>query len=126
VGETKQRRKVLKTKCKVQGKCCNLVIDGHGGTKNLVSTKIMDNLKLKSLVHPNPYKFSWLQKGQHVTMNKQCLLNFQIGSLQEHVFCDMVEMDACHILLGRTWLFAKQFYHDIQENTCYYRNDGQR
>jgi hypothetical protein len=26
--EPEQRKKVFKTKCKVQGKCCNLIIDG--------------------------------------------------------------------------------------------------
>lgn len=61
VEEPEQRRKVFKTKCKVQGKCCNLVIDG-GNTENLVSTEAMDKLKLKNLVHPNRYKLSWLQK----------------------------------------------------------------
>jgi hypothetical protein len=35
--EPKPRKRVFKTKCKVQGKCCNLIIDG-GSTKNLVST----------------------------------------------------------------------------------------
>jgi hypothetical protein len=30
--EPEQRKKVFKTKCKVQGKCCNLIIDG-GSTK---------------------------------------------------------------------------------------------
>lgn len=61
VEEPKQRKKVFKTKCKVQGKCCNLIIDG-GSTENLVSTKVMEKLKLKSLVHPNPYRVSWLKR----------------------------------------------------------------
>jgi hypothetical protein len=102
--ELEQRNKVFKTKCKVQGKCCNLVIDG-GSTENLVSTEVMEKLKLKRLVHPTPYHVSWLKRGQQVTMTEQCLLSFQIGSLQEQVLCDVVEMDVCHILLGRPWLF---------------------
>jgi hypothetical protein len=40
-----------------------------------------------------------------VTVTEQCLLNFQIGKFSEQVLCDIVEMDACHVLLGRPWLF---------------------
>ena len=57
-----QRKKVFKTKCKVQGKCCNLIIDG-GSNENLMSTEVMEKLKLKSLVHPNTYRISWLKRG---------------------------------------------------------------
>jgi hypothetical protein len=61
--EPEQRKKVFKTKCKIQDKCCHLVIDG-GSTKNLVSTEVMEKLKLKIIPHPNPYKVSWLKRGQ--------------------------------------------------------------
>ena len=50
VEEPAQRKKFFKMKCKVQGKCCNLIIDG-GNTKNLVSTQVMEKLKLKCLEH---------------------------------------------------------------------------
>ena len=49
-----QRKKVFKTKCKVQGKCCNLNIYS-GSIENLVSTVVMEKMKLKILDHPNPY-----------------------------------------------------------------------
>lgn len=52
--ELEQRKKVFKAKRKVRGKSCNLIID-VGITKNLVSTEVMEKLKLKSLVHPSPY-----------------------------------------------------------------------
>jgi hypothetical protein len=77
-----------------------LVIDGRS-TKNLVSIKVMDNLKLKSIPHANPYQVSWLKKGHHVILIEQCLLSFHIGKFNENVLCDIVEMDACHVLPGR-------------------------
>jgi hypothetical protein len=122
--EPEQRKKVFKTKCKVQGKCCNLIIDG-GSTENLVSTEVMNKLNLTRLNHPNPYRVSWLNKGQHVTVTEQCLLNFQIGSFQEKVLCDVIEMDVCHILLGIPWLFDRQVHHDGKENTYEFKKDGQ-
>ena len=46
--ELEQIKKAFKSKCEIQGKCCNLVIDG-GSTKNLVSMKVMEKLKLKDV-----------------------------------------------------------------------------
>jgi hypothetical protein len=60
-----------------------------------------------------------------VIVTKQCLLNFQIRSFQENVLCDVIEMDACHILLGRPWLFDSQVHHDGKENTYEFKKDGQ-
>lgn len=60
-----------------------------------------------------------------MTMTKQCLLSFQIWSLQEQVLCDAVEMDACHILLGRQWLFDRKVHHGGRENTYEFKKDGQ-
>ena len=56
------------------------MIDG-GSAKNLVSNEVMEKLKLKSLVHPNPYRVSWLKIGQQVTIAEQYFYSFQIGSL---------------------------------------------
>ena len=56
---------MFKMKSKMQGKCCKLIIDG-GSTKNLVSTEVKRKLNLKC-EHHNPYRVSWLKKGQQVT-----------------------------------------------------------
>jgi hypothetical protein len=67
--ELEQQKKVFKTKCMVQIKCCDLIIDG-GSTENLVSTEVMKKLNLTRLNHLNPYHVSWLNKGQQVTVTK--------------------------------------------------------
>jgi hypothetical protein len=94
VEEPEQRKKSFKTKCKIQDKCCHLVIDGRS-TENLVSIEVMEKWKLKIIPHPNPYKVSWLKRGQHHTVTHICLLSFQIGKFSEQVLCYIVEMDAC-------------------------------
>lgn len=42
------------------------------------------------------------------------------------MFCDLVEMDACHILLGIPWLFDMHVYHGSMVNTYEFRKNGQR
>jgi hypothetical protein len=61
-----------------------------------------------------------------VIVTQQCLLNFQIGNLNEKILCDVVEMEACHILLGRPWLFDRNVSHDGRENTYEFKKDGHR
>eukprot|EP00253_Pinus_taeda_P031683 PITA_31683 len=60
--EPTQRKSILKTVCKSKEKCCEVVINS-GSTDNLVSTEMVEKLGLVKIVHPTPYKVSWLQKG---------------------------------------------------------------
>jgi hypothetical protein len=43
-------------------------------------------------------------------------LNFAIGSYHDVVECDVVPMQACHILLGRPWQFDKNSMHHRRLN----------
>jgi hypothetical protein len=54
--------------------------------------------------HPTPYWLEWLTKGNEVTVSKRCLVSFSIGTkYMDMVWCDVVDMDTCHLLLGRPW-----------------------
>ena len=57
VDEPPQRKALFRTVCKVQGKCCKVIIDGES-TDNLVSTEVIEKLKLPKTKHPIPYKVS--------------------------------------------------------------------
>jgi len=39
-------------------------------------------------------------------------IELSIGNYKEKVLCDIVSMDACHILLGRPWQFDKKTMHN--------------
>lgn len=42
---------------------------------------------------------------------------FSIGNnYKDKVWCDVVAMDACHILLGRHWQFDRSVLHDGRKN----------
>jgi hypothetical protein len=81
---------------------CKVIID-NGSTKNLVSIELVEKLELKTTAHPRPYKVSWMQKGNEVTIGKQCLVEIKIGGYKDEILCVVIPMDICHILLGRTW-----------------------
>ena len=97
-----QRRNLFRSMCKAKGKCYKLIVD-NGSTDNLVSIEMVENMGLKNIAHPTPYRVSWLQKGHQVLVNEQFLVEFQIGTYNDQVFYDVVPMDTCHMFLGRPW-----------------------
>ncbi|GJQ90212.1 reverse transcriptase domain-containing protein [Tanacetum coccineum] len=43
----------------------------------------------------------------------------------DEVWCDVVPMDACHMLLGRPWQFDRKTMHDGYKNTYSFKKDGE-
>ena len=79
---------------------------------------MVENLKLKKVKHPTPYKVSWLHKGHRLLVIEQSEVEFQINRYQDKVDCDIIPMDACHVLLGRPWQFDRKVVHNGSKS-CY-------
>lgn len=95
------RTNIFRTRCTSKGKVCQVIIDS-GSFENMVSKEMVDKLKLKCDTHPHPYQIVWFKKGNEVTINKICLIMFSIGKNYKYeAWCDVIPMDACHMLLGR-------------------------
>ena len=43
---------------------------------------------------------------------KQVKVKLSVGNYEDKVLCDVVPMEACHILLGRPWQFRKKTMHN--------------
>ncbi|CAM8960386.1 unnamed protein product [Rhodiola kirilowii] len=118
------RHNIFHTKCTSGGKVCNVIVDG-GSCENVVSNTMVEKLGLSTEDHPQPYKLSWFKKGNEVKVSKRCLVKFSIGKkYTDEVWCDVVPMDACHILLGRPWQFDRRTKHDGFKNTYTFQKDG--
>jgi CTP:phosphocholine cytidylyltransferase-like protein len=95
------RNNIFHTRCTSHGKVCDVIIDS-GSCENVVSENMVQKLPLKTEKHPKLYKLSWLEKDKCVQVDQRCLVNFSIGEkYRDEVWCDVVLMDACHLLLGR-------------------------
>ncbi|XP_074265606.1 uncharacterized protein LOC141588049 [Silene latifolia] len=117
---------IFRSRCTVQGRVCNLIIDG-GSCTNVASTIMVSKLSLPTQEHPNPYKLRWLSKGSEVRVDKQCIVPFSIGKVyKDEVLCDVVPMDACHLLLGRPWEFDRNTTHQGKENVYVFKHNGKR
>lgn len=79
----------------------------------------MGKLSLTPEPHPKPYILAWIQKGSTVNVNHRVLVNFYVGANYiDVVWCDVVPMDVCHLLLGRPWQFDRGVIYYGHNNTC--------
>ncbi|KAH9312587.1 hypothetical protein KI387_027622, partial [Taxus chinensis] len=91
----------------------------------MVSNEMVDKLGLHCEKNPKPYRIAWFKKGNEVTIDKRCLIRFSIGnSYKDEIWCDVIPMDACHMLLGRPWQFDRKVIHDGGKNTYTFWKDG--
>lgn len=118
------RHNIFRTKCTAKGKVCSIIID-DGSCEKMVATTMVEKLGLLVENHPEPYQLTWLKKGNIVSVTKRCLVHFSIGNkYTDEVWCEVIPMDACHILLGRPWQYDRRTKHDGFHNTYSFKKDG--
>jgi hypothetical protein len=56
-----------------------------------------------------------------VKITETCHIKFSIGkNYVDEVTCDVVEMDACHIILGRPWQYDVDATHKGRDNVYFF------
>jgi len=67
---------------------------------------------------PFPYTIQWLNQGKGIQVSSRCLVSLSIGkNYKDEIWCDVTPMDACHVILGRPWLFDRNVMRDGRMNT---------
>ena len=56
-----QSNSLFRTACKTKDRVCKVIVD-RSSIDNIISTEMVEKLELETVVHPSPYRVSWLQK----------------------------------------------------------------
>ena len=99
-----QRHQLFRTRCTINDKLFQLIIDS-GSFENIIGREVVRDLKFPIEKHPHPYTIGWVKAVEKIEVNECCKVPFSIGKYQDEVYCDVVEMDAYHLLFGRLWQF---------------------
>ncbi|XP_020887113.1 uncharacterized protein LOC110229999 [Arabidopsis lyrata subsp. lyrata] len=117
------RTALFRSTCTIKDKICKIIIDS-GSCTNAISEEAVRKLGIKSVSHPAPYPLAWLNNGTDIRVSKQALVSFSIGVYKDSVYCDILPMDACHLLLGRPWQFDRATNHNGKDNTYSFTFEG--
>ncbi|GJX32582.1 putative nucleotidyltransferase, ribonuclease H [Tanacetum coccineum] len=101
-GDDWLKHNIFQSTCTISGKVCTFVCDSDS-CDNLIAAEAVQKLGLKTENHPNPYKLQWLKEGDE---------------------CDVVPIDACHLLLGRPWEYDRDITHNGRTNTYSFLFEG--
>lgn len=78
----------------------DLIID-NGNQEYIISKGAVEKLNFVIERHPDPYTIGWIKTLGNIKVTESCRVPFFIGRYRDEVYCDIVDMDACHLLLGR-------------------------
>jgi len=120
-----KRENIFHTRCLINNKLCSTIIDG-GSCANVTSTRVVEKLGLPTISHTKSYKLQWLSAEGEIMVNKQVHITFAIGKYKDKILCDVVPMEATHILLGRPWQYDRQVLHDGLTNKMTFTFQGHK
>ena len=66
----------------------------------------------------------WIKKVGAICLDERCKMPFSIGKYFDEVYCDIVDIDACHILFGSPWQFDMDAKHSGMKNTYEFEKEG--
>jgi hypothetical protein len=82
------------------------------------------NIGLTTHAHTHPYYIQWLNNSGKAKVTHIACVHFSIGTYHDYANCDVIPMQACSLLLGRSWMFDTNAVHHGRANKYTLINKG--
>ena len=117
-----KRHSIFHTNLKYGDKSYKLIID-NGSERNVISSRGVVRLGLKTEPIPKPFRVAWIDNTSlHIT--QQCRVPLSPGDFKEDVLCVVISMDVSHILLGCPWLYDHDVIIHGRSNKHAFKHEG--
>jgi hypothetical protein len=74
-----------------------------------------------------PYKIRWIKQGPDTLVTERSRFTFSIRKhYSDSILCDVVEMNACHLILGRPWQYDVDAQHKGRDNIYIVFQEGRK
>ncbi|XP_020245285.1 uncharacterized protein LOC109823419 [Asparagus officinalis] len=114
--DSSRQHQIFFSRCSVNNKVCTLIVD-KGSYENIVSKALVDHLKLLTETKHVPYTIGWIKKGPSMKVTELCRVPLSLGkTYNDSITYDVVDMNAYHVLLGRSWQYDVETKHGSKKN----------
>ena len=86
----------------------------------------MDSLSSPTWKHLQAHCAQWLYNSGKLKVTHKVCLKIYVGTYDDMVVCDVLPMDACHVLLGRPWQFDRRSTYEGRSNVYSLWHKGKR
>ncbi|XP_013613865.1 PREDICTED: uncharacterized protein LOC106320044 [Brassica oleracea var. oleracea] len=98
----------------------------HGLFFDVARDTLVRKLGLATRPLSRPIRLEWLNEVGEQYVKERVTVPLTIGRYEDEVVCNVLPMDACHILLGRPWQFDKRAVHDGFTNQHSFDHKGKK
>nr|GEU99435.1 hypothetical protein [Tanacetum cinerariifolium] len=93
------------------------VVINDGQPQNFVSRDVVQHLKIFIGTITYPYTIRWGNSTSEFLVTEFYKIPFAIGKYKDGMLFDVYDMDACHIILGKPWVYDLNAIYNIEDNT---------
>ena len=86
---------------------------------------MIEKVGWKAEPHLHPYKVSWINS-MALDVKQRCLVPIEFDVYKDKIWCDVVTVDVCQIILGRPWLYDNDVVIHGRSNMCRFEYEGEK
>ena len=123
--EKNQFNNLFQTYFVVKERRCRVIIDGES-CNDLSSLELVEKFDLTTRPHPHPYYIQWVNSYDRIKVTEIAHIEFSIGFYKGSLDFDIVPLQVCQLLLGKTCISENNIVHNTIANKYSFKYNGKK